>query len=439
MKATVLATLALLAGAAAVVKGAPAAPEVAVTARDVQAAREEIALADRYFAKTWSGLLLRSGYKFAPPKVSTYELTKDSEFKQTGCGKLEKDNAFFCDTDNAIYLDEIFLSKMMKQAAAAFKTDGDYTAIAILAHEYGHAVDVHVSGARGGYEDAADCLAGAITRQAELDRLLEKWDLAEGFFSLRSLGDDRLQGQRYNRFRSSIVGHGAADERGVRFMRGYYGGPSLCLIALGPAKPPQAGHVIAEKWLKTLLTVPNGKSSNCTWSNEAGGLRVRNTGSDGACMLNLVPGAAMVPSHLRIELTVTKTANGIHQNDSGAGLFYGDGHFAPQLTFFGLEIDSLGGLNLARAGDKSNIVDVYSQSGVKRISEHSENRLMLDIHHSGNTVYFVEYANGFAVDFGHWQGAAPRKADAAAHAGAWLREPGDEAIFRDFRVSALPD
>jgi hypothetical protein len=42
MKARVLAILALLAGAAAAVNGAPAESEVTVTARDVQAAREEI-------------------------------------------------------------------------------------------------------------------------------------------------------------------------------------------------------------------------------------------------------------------------------------------------------------------------------------------------------------------------------------------------------------
>jgi predicted metalloprotease len=93
----------------------------------------------------------------------------------TACGPIKPGNGIYCSGDNTIYLDAQFLARLMNETAEHNKTDGDYAAIVVAAHEFGHQV-AHQLGSTSPnsfYEEQqADCLAGAITRQARIDGYL---------------------------------------------------------------------------------------------------------------------------------------------------------------------------------------------------------------------------------------------------------------------------
>ena len=54
-------------------------------------------------------------------------------------------------------------------------------------------------------------------------------------------------------------------------------------------------------------------------------------------------------------------------------------------------------------------------------------------------LYFVQYVNGSLVAFGHSRNPGGRPERIADEAGVYLHFNGNEAIFRDLRVSALAE
>src|SRR5271165_6884411 len=95
--------------------------------------RGEINDAYKSMVKMWTAIL---GPRFAPPRILYY--TRPTE---TGCDVVDPGNAYFCEKDNAIYVDTAFIVDVDKQASAKFGSLGNYAGIAILAHEFGHAVE----------------------------------------------------------------------------------------------------------------------------------------------------------------------------------------------------------------------------------------------------------------------------------------------------------
>ncbi|HEU4630806.1 MAG TPA: neutral zinc metallopeptidase [Gemmatimonadaceae bacterium] len=206
---------------------------ITVTARDVTASNEKVAMAYAALAAMWRTEFRQAGARFVVPDIVRYRGAARSR-----CGVMDAGNAFYCPDDNAIYYDEVFVAAQAKRAARTLGTDGDMAAIGVVAHEMGHAVAMQL-GVVSPYpyenEAIADCLAGAFARQAAHDGSLERGDVEEAFYAMSTAGDPtpRLTGnRRVDRVlltRAALLGHGTREQRMHNFDAGLEGGPAACL------------------------------------------------------------------------------------------------------------------------------------------------------------------------------------------------------------------
>jgi predicted metalloprotease len=139
---------------------------------------------------------------------------------RTPCGVTLMNNAFYCPASNSIYYDYNFISKM-------YSGVGDYAAVSIIAHEWGHLVQAQLGISSGSnfsiqMELQADCFAGAYTKYAELKRELEEGDMEEAGVGLFNAGDPK--GMAW--FASNA--HGKPMQRISAFLDGYKGGTAAC-------------------------------------------------------------------------------------------------------------------------------------------------------------------------------------------------------------------
>lgn len=106
------------------------------------------------------------------PRVPSYAGPRDIAYYSTRidtpCGRATMRNARYCPTDDVIFLDETWIDPLLAA--------GDYTPIAILAHEWGHEVQNELGDLERSEEHAylralelqADCYAGLFLR-SEID------------------------------------------------------------------------------------------------------------------------------------------------------------------------------------------------------------------------------------------------------------------------------
>jgi predicted metalloprotease len=221
------------ASAAAVVPARGEQPVIEVTAQDVAASNKKIAMAYSALLAMWTNDFKQIGGRFEAPRIARYRGAA-----YTPCGRISPNNAEYCPQSNAIYYDEVFVAGMAKSAASSLGTDGDMTAVGIIAHEMGHAVAIQLGHeSRSSYENesTADCLAGAFAQQAQHDGDLEKGDLDEAFYgmslagdpTLRPTGDERLDARLQSRLAKQS--HGTRDQRMQNFRDGLEGGAKACL------------------------------------------------------------------------------------------------------------------------------------------------------------------------------------------------------------------
>ena len=138
----------------------------------------------------------------------------------TPCGNALMNNAFYCSASNGIYYDYNFISR-------TYSNVGDFAAVSILAHEWGHLVQAQLGILRGRYfsiqlELQADCFAGAYTKYAEATNKLEEGDLEEAGVGLFNSGDQR--GTPW----FNPQAHGKPMQRINAFLTGYNGGVGAC-------------------------------------------------------------------------------------------------------------------------------------------------------------------------------------------------------------------
>lgn len=213
---------------------APAAADV--TEDDVAASNAKVRMAYDALVSMWSADFEQLGERFYAPR-----LVRHRGAIRTSCGVVYPNNAAYCPTRNVIYFDDVFLARQAKAASRQLGTDGDMAAVGIIAHEFGHAVASQLGAdSPVPYENeaAADCLAGAFTRQSERDGSLERGDLDEAFLGLAAAGDptppltgNRRLDARIVR-RAALIGHGTRDQRLANFNAGYRGGGGACLDEL---------------------------------------------------------------------------------------------------------------------------------------------------------------------------------------------------------------
>ncbi len=159
---------------------------------------------------------------------------------QTPCGAAELDNAFFCGNDHGLYFDMNFLGDEFKR--------GDYAPVVIVAHEWGHLTQSN----RGWqdsiplrYELQADCYAGAYTRYAERQHMLEPGDMEEAISGLFRAGSTDV-------LWLDPQAHGSPGNRIDAFNWGYHNAAKACAEAVFMRK----GGGIVPVW--DVSTYPSG-------------------------------------------------------------------------------------------------------------------------------------------------------------------------------------
>ena len=223
----------VFAASAALMAATPARTAIDITTADVEASNAKVGSAYGALVNMYSADFKRLGATFEPPNILRYHGNT-----MTSCGVMSANNAMYCPSRNTIYFDEYFVARMAKASANELGTDGDMTAVGIIAHEMGHAVAMQLhETSRIPYENEAiaDCLAGAFTRQSQKDGTLEKGDLEEAFFGMAAAGDPTPEytgNSRIDRriaIRAAYLGHGTRDQRLASFKSGFASGEGACL------------------------------------------------------------------------------------------------------------------------------------------------------------------------------------------------------------------
>ena len=170
-----------------------------------------------YFANTdisrfWSRVFKGIGRPWRKPIAYEY-----GSIAKTPCGIASNFNAIYCLRNHSIYVSIPLLEQ-------ANDRSGDFAAITILAHEYGHAVQNQLGLSRlHRYliqeELQADCFAGVYAQDAQKRQLLDRTDLQEGY------SQSYMSGQR--RFHPNS--HGTHQQRARAFYRGATSGFRSCL------------------------------------------------------------------------------------------------------------------------------------------------------------------------------------------------------------------
>jgi uncharacterized protein len=228
--------LGALVAAARPLTAAPVLAPADVSETAIAASNAKVNMAYQALVHLWSQRFAALGRRFAAPALYAYRGPV-----RTSCGIMNRDNAAYCTARNAIFFDEAFLARLAGAASRELGTDGDMAAIGVIAHEMGHAVVSQLrADSRIPYENeaAADCLAGAFTRESEHDGSLEAGDLEEAFFGMAAAGDPppALTGDRQIDARilarRSLLGHGTREQRLSNFTTGYERGASACVARL---------------------------------------------------------------------------------------------------------------------------------------------------------------------------------------------------------------
>jgi hypothetical protein len=404
---------------AAVLSVAGCFGQIRVTPRDIALVKSKLQSANPYFKNVWSQVFTSRGLTFRAPAI----VALDGEMN-TPCGVFKPGNGFYCGADNDIYLDASFLAHLMLQTASQTKTDGDYAAIVVAAHEFGHVVATQLGIGRPGTfesEQIADCFAGAVTRQAKIDRLLDPGDLAEARFALLISGEIITGGFVQKMIVNAQPGaHGGPDDRINSFNRGYYVGASACTDKLGNPGMTAAGPVIHSD---ALTQMPAGRGKACAWSSGPAGLRLTSVASSGPCDLRFED-LPLLPLDFRIEVTASLESG---TPDRGFGLYWG----AADLLYFFVRANGNYEIGTMLAGATEMPFFSLQMPGIVAPGYKAVNRLAFDVHRGDLGTTTLGYVNG---RYAALTNAAPHD---PGFVGVFLEAPGMTVVFSNLRVSRL--
>lgn len=144
-----------------------------------------------------------------------------SEEMYSSCGNFGPyDNpAAFCPLEDAVYYS-------VPLSADINTTIGDFAWITVLAHEYGHHVQLVLGIEHANSIDRelqADCFAGAYARRALAKGFLQEGDVTEAVV-MNVMGGDPIEMDEY-----ADNAHGSSDYRVTAFMEGYFNGSTVCM------------------------------------------------------------------------------------------------------------------------------------------------------------------------------------------------------------------
>lgn len=127
--------------------------------------------------------------------------------------------AYYDTRDHSITMSRLFSNQMKERF-------GDFAVVAILAHEWGHAIQADyglMDNVRFTIylERQADCMTGAYTLDAENRGIIGAADVQSARDLMYFVGDDLPWWD--------VRAHGSSDERVANFNMGYWGGVNACL------------------------------------------------------------------------------------------------------------------------------------------------------------------------------------------------------------------
>lgn len=151
-------------------------------------------------------ITLARGREIKQPRLFIYKGTAYSR----SCPNSGIESPSYCDKDNTIYL-EISLGDQVA------KSYGDYGALSIVAHEFGHSYLTQSGFLANGKDGelAADRFAGGFARYVEQKGLLEPGDIDEARATFEAVGDYEVYHHDH---------HGTPAERRAAFEMGYLQG-----------------------------------------------------------------------------------------------------------------------------------------------------------------------------------------------------------------------
>lgn len=164
----------------------------------------------------WSAELGVQGFNYYAAGV-----TPVSDVVQSSCGPFGPyDNpAAYCPVDDTVYVSVPLAQQIQGDV-------GDFAWITVLAHEWGH----HVQLVLGIQQDLsinrelqADCFAGTYAQRAKQQGFLQEGDVSEAVL-ITMLSADPI-----DMAETADGAHGSADYRVTAFMQGYLNGASSCI------------------------------------------------------------------------------------------------------------------------------------------------------------------------------------------------------------------
>ena len=177
-----------------------------------------------YLNEFWGGTFQARlpQYTYYPPKGVYFY---NGPFQSRDCGLLEANNAYYCrPPSHSIYYDDGFMRGQYSR--------GDYAAVNILAHEWGHLVQGNL-GTIGDSryfgiqkELQADCFAGAFAKYLNEKRVLEPGDFEEGVRVLMEVSDSKEVPW------FDPAAHGVKAQRTASFYAGWRSGIDGCSMEI---------------------------------------------------------------------------------------------------------------------------------------------------------------------------------------------------------------
>ena len=164
--------------------------------------------------------LLQTLWGTGPATMCVYDAANGGG---SACGANAPGNAFYCPADDSFGYDAALWNQLLAD-------NGDFAAVIILAHEWGH-LNQHRLGLFGlglptiVTELHADCQAGIFAAYVQQGGYLEQGDLCQGFVTFCGLEDPK--GTPW--FQSDA--HGTCDQREAAFRAGFEGVVNTAMIA----------------------------------------------------------------------------------------------------------------------------------------------------------------------------------------------------------------
>jgi uncharacterized protein len=182
----------------------------------------------------WTKTLKANG--LPEPRVS-FASIPPGRAAQSACGPAGADAAFYCPSDDTIYVSQQFAADLWSGVAQGLPGEragyghaaGDFGVAYVLAHEYAHNLqqefgvfDGRVRGVESAepFELQADCLAGAWGNSVYKQGLLQPGDVQEAINTALAVGDFDVGNAQH---------HGTPEQRREAWLLGFEGGnPSGC-------------------------------------------------------------------------------------------------------------------------------------------------------------------------------------------------------------------